>query len=354
MASRSDKAKPRRWRAGVWPSTPPPRPRLAFPGPVGLWEGGAFIPFDLAENEGLLDDERLRLPPPGEWNGLHQVDQQRCQRWEQEERGGRGEVYLRLETVDLEDIDEILDFVSTFGLLDLRALDHPRLERQWYGVAFERTTPLRALRHYPGFGDESRHSAVDRTLRDPLFRDAEAAREAAPTWLITETIEEFRWGARALRDLRAAWECLNSGQDPLKVEWANPRMLRAGDDSRHAEWTISEFLERTLRDALEGFSPRMWLVEEESERPSIRAMRSPAPKDVTLFEVLALELFRHICEQATYKRCANPSCGHTFVRQDGGAVHRQSRTSGVLYCSRRCANTVAQRKHRERRRQMRP
>jgi hypothetical protein len=109
-------------------------------------------------------------------------------------------------------------------------------------------------------------------------------------------IEEFRWGARALRDLRTAWECLNSGDDPLKAKWANSRMVRVGDDSSHAEWTISEFLERTLRDALEGFSPRMWLVEEGSERPSLRAIKSPAPNDVTLFEVLAVELFRHICE----------------------------------------------------------
>jgi hypothetical protein len=121
-------------------------------------------------------------------------------------------------------------------------------------------------------------------------------------------------------------------------------------DPRSAEWTISEFLERTLRDALEGFSPRLWLVDEGTERPSIRAVTNPEPVDVTLFEVLALELFRHISEQASFKRCANPSCGQTFVRQDGGATHRQSRTSGVMYCTRRCANTVAQRKYRRRQR----
>jgi hypothetical protein len=94
----------------------------------------------------------------------------------------------------------------------------------------------------------------------------------------------------------------------------------------------------------------MWLVDAETERPnSYRAVTTPAPADVTLFEVLALELFRHIAENASYKRCANESCGRTFVRQDGGAVHGQSRMTGVLYCSRLCANAVAQRRYRRRR-----
>jgi hypothetical protein len=111
---------------------------------------------------------------------------------------------------------------------------------------------------------------------------------------------------------------------------------------------VRRFFDGTMRDALEGFSPRLWLVDDVPGEPH-HAGRSPAPVDVTLFEVLVLELFRHIAEGATYKRCANETCGRTFVRQDGGAIHRQSRTAGVKYCSRTCANTVNQRRHRRRR-----
>ena len=52
MASSKQEHQLRRWRAGIWPNTPPPLPDLGFPGPVGLWEGGALIPYDLAEHQG--------------------------------------------------------------------------------------------------------------------------------------------------------------------------------------------------------------------------------------------------------------------------------------------------------------
>jgi hypothetical protein len=167
--------------------------------------------------------------------------------------------------------------------------------------------------------------------------------------VVAETLEEFRWGARAIRDLYNAWLCLRDGLDPRTIEWANSRMPAPDADLGRSAWAVSEFFERTMREALEGFSPRMWLVDVATDRPSLNAVRTPAPTDVTLFEILTLELFRHIAEDASYKRCANETCRRTFVRQDGGAAYGQSRMTGVLYCSRSCANTVAQRKHRQRR-----
>lgn len=340
----------RRWRAGIWPSTSPPRPGLGFPGPVGLWAGGAFVSYELAEHQGLIEDERLRHPPPGTYSGQLTANDRRADLWQREEQSGRGEVYLQLLEVDLDDIDSVLEFASTFGVLDVRALDAPRASRQWFGVAAEQPVPFRVLRHYPGFGDLSRDAARDGSLREPILEIVHDQRAAAPTWVISETLEEFRWGARAIRDLRAAWICLRDGSDPLETPWANPRMPSAdGEPDHRAQWEVAEFLERTMRDALEGFSPRMWLVDPESERASFRAVTSPAPRDLTLFEVLVLELFRHIAEAASYKRCANPTCRRMFVRQEGGAIHQQSRMSGVLYCTRRCAKAVAQRRYRRRR-----
>jgi hypothetical protein len=68
----------------------------------------------------------------------------------------------------------------------------------------------------------------------------------------------------------------------------------------------------------------------------------------TLFELLMLEIFRHIVEDASYRRCENENCRKLFVRQEGGAEHGQSRKTGVKYCSRHCAKATAQRNSRRR------
>ncbi len=307
--------------------------------------------YEQAEHQGFIFDARLSHPPPGTYEGQLQANARRFQRWDRENRLRRGEVYLELAALDLDDVDGVLDFASTFGVLDIRALDAPRMSRQWYGLATEAPSPFRILRHYQGFGDGSRHAALDTSLRDNATSTAEAQRAVAPNWVVAETLEEFRWGARAIRDLHAAWRCLREPVDPRRVDWANPRMPSAKEELGQAQWRVSEFFEQTMREALEGFSPRVWLVDDESQRPSLRAATTPAPRDVTLFEVLALELFSHVAEDASYKRCVNPTCQRTFVRQEGGAIHRQSRMTGVLYCSRTCANAVAQRRHRQRRAQ---
>ena len=64
----------------------------------------------------------------------------------------------------------------------------------------------------------------------------------------------------------------------------------------------------------------------------------------------ALSLYNHIVEDAAYRTGQNETCGRTFVRQHGRAVHGQNRLSGVKYCSAHCARAQAQRQLRRRRR----
>lgn len=71
----------------------------------------------------------------------------------------------------------------------------------------------------------------------------------------------------------------------------------------------------------------------------------------TVYSVAFLQLYNHLVEGATIRRCANETCGHAFVRQRGRAEYRQHRTTGVKYCSRECARAQAQRELRRRRRQ---
>jgi hypothetical protein len=113
----------------------------------------------------------------------------------------------------------------------------------------------------------------------------------------------------------------------------------------------TEFLEHTLSEALERFSPRLYLVDDRGRRSFRGAPSEPSPRDVTLFELMALEIFRHIAEDASYKPCEK--CGKLFVRQEGGAAHGQSRLAGVKYCSRLCAKAAAQRAYRDRQRRAR-
>ena len=263
-------------------------------------------------------------------------------------RSGRGEIYLALLQLDLASGDAILDFVSTFGVLNIRALDTPPTDRQWYGKASPRSVPLRALRYYPGFGDYRSDSSTDSTLREDVVAICEAERAAAPIWLIEETLHEFLYGADAIRDLVTAWQCLRDGKDPRKAVWANSRMPSADWSDNLAVSVTTEFVENTLSAALECFSPRIDLRDDKGRRSFRTAPSSPAPLEVTLFEVLALEIFRHIAENAAYRRCENENCRKLFVRQEGGAAHGQSRLTGVKYCSRLCAKAAAQRAYRRR------
>lgn len=347
----------RRWSAVTWPNSPPPLPETEFPGPYAILRvgpGGAFMSYDVIEHQGFADDERLNCPPlqPGEDD--YTANDRRYQLWQREYHAERGEIYLTLEDLDLTSIPAILEWVSTYGVLNLRALDAPATGRQWYSKAAPQSIPLRALAHYPGFGigvslgKPHRIGSTDDTLRDEIVALCEAERAGVGLWIIEETLHEFIYGAETVRDLATAWRCVRHGNDPREQTWANSRMPSPDWTESRAVQVVAEFLEGTLSATLERFSPRIYLRDEEGRRTFGSPPISPAPQDVTLFELLMLEIFRHIVEDASYKRCENENCRKLFVRQEGGAEHGQSRKTGVKYCSRHCAKATAQRNSRRR------
>ena len=66
---------------------------------------------------------------------------------------------------------------------------------------------------------------------------------------------------------------------------------------------------------------------------------------VSAYEVACLQILNHLNIGAAYNECANSTCGRPFVRQRGRGEH-YTRTEGVRYCSRPCANQQTQRDYR--------
>lgn len=73
--------------------------------------------------------------------------------------------------------------------------------------------------------------------------------------------------------------------------------------------------------------------------------QSPVGVTPNAYEVACLQILNHLNIGATYNHCANSTCGRPFVRQRGRSEH-YTRTEGVRYCSRPCANQQTQRDYR--------
>ena len=75
------------------------------------------------------------------------------------------------------------------------------------------------------------------------------------------------------------------------------------------------------------------------------------PTEPNLYNACCLQLARYVADEATVHRCANDRCGKPFTRQRSESKYRQHRSTGVRYCSPRCAANQAERGRRARRRQ---
>jgi hypothetical protein len=233
-----------------------------------------------------------------------------------------GEIYLRLSQVDLDEPQEISAFVNEFAVLGVREGRFANVREPFFGFAEAVEPELEA----------SWPSSVHTGWDDPLAYHV-------IDW--DETLAEFRFGARRLRDLRAAWEVIHGGQPPTRVVW---RSFPEGYTLAEPDEAVL-FLHQGLRLGLRPFHPQLRLHTDTG--PS-----SPwwVPFNVSLYSVCCLELYNHIAEGATYRTCRNETCGRTFVRQTGRARVGQYRTEGILYCSESCARAQAQRVYRKRKR----
>jgi hypothetical protein len=331
-------------RITTWPATPLPLPELE----LFTWE--------LEDEEGVLvprlGDQRAQVhetslvPPP-------QVIKP------------SGETYLRLTEVDLDDVGAILEFVNRNGLLGggrafatLRYyLDSDLFWKHYKHQLDDRhewETKRRALE--PEVVRCGNRFAQPRPGSDGALRERLLEEVLGRTPPVIETLSEFRFAARCIRDLYSAWLMFKDGRDAHEFSWTSPTWPDLFDSFAEPAALLSYMLKVFLRD----FAPQVRLSwsysgpaqAEDLFRPAdtMKVKPTPGPERVSLYAVCALELFNHIIDNAEYHECANERCKRTFVHQQGRSEKGQRRSRGVIYCSPECARATAQREYRRRRR----
>jgi hypothetical protein len=271
--------------------------------------------------------------------------------------------------LDLEDADAILAFVRDYGTLGgglaYEAVTTPQGTTPFrcYSGAISQQDELRAKVDLITTGELQQHPVFrsEADLSNPfLTTGGEAAESRLRVGLVmshvpplVETVNEFRFAARCIRDVDAAWQALQVGGE-ADVELS---FVLDAPDIR-TPYGLTEFVASTLSCLLRPLSPQLGLSIRSGVNPrqTGREARSGVepqrePVDVPLYTVCALELFDHMVMRAEYHICANERCGKRFVHQQGRAKKGQHRSRSVKYCSPSCARAAAQREYRRRRQQ---
>lgn len=275
------------------------------------------------------------------------------------------ETYLRLGDIDLEDVDAIVDFVNRHGVLGggqafarlQHYIDSELLWRFYEHQLDPRRESDQKRRALEAELERCGHPlALRRDAEDVTWQHAlDLALDRRPP--VIETLEEFRFAARCIRDLHSAWLMFKNNREVHEFNWTSPTWPDLFDSSMEPAALLSYMLKVFLRD----FAPQVtlsWkysgpsLVDDLLFRPADRMAVEPTsgPETVALYAVCALELFNHIIDNAEYHECANERCKRTFVHQQGRSAKGQRRSRGVIYCSPECARATAQREYRRRRR----
>jgi hypothetical protein len=205
------------------------------------------------------------------------------------------------------------------------------------------------------------HERSPKWLRERSPFQPEEHERLGWSWPYTEeSLVEFRAGAISIRMAVEFWRFLQDDETPTMDE-------EPDRDPYLFAVEVADSLQAFFDRGLEPFHPGLSVGWDGFPQPV--ALQRPAvidsapnrtedPAEVfahkRLYHICCLELYNHIVENATYHARQNETCGRTFVRQQGRAVHGQNRLRGVKYCSAHCARAQAQRQLRRRKRPSAP
>ena len=155
------------------------------------------------------------------------------------------------------------------------------------------------------------------------------------------------------------------GPIPVQVVLRHVRVLRAliehwgsfqdeYDDGVIAAWELNGFNPPSgpeeawgwwaefLNNALRPFQAQV-VVTREDDQALPYGWERPV---VSVYAALALQIFNDVATGTAWKTCANETCRRLFVRQFGRASVGQNRSTGIKYCSAKCAKAQVQREQR--------
>jgi len=309
---------------------------------VTAWPGVALPIPDTYRVESRLTDEGVIVPCP---RGEYGVD------WVEEAVELNGETYLELGGVDLDDPNAIFAFVQKYGPLG-----------GWDAyLTIMRHAPYAVANMYgPRLNEPLEHAKRTRALREDRSETVYAS--DAHKFHLSETVDEFRFVARCLRDLTAAWRMFREGRAASEAEWVSPHPTQLVEFFTGDGFPVF-LLDGLLPDYfLRPFTPHLafhWTPPLPAGPVYSDIPPSQGPLNIEparragtgqLYSICALELFNHMVENAEYLICGNENCQQkNFVHQQGRKKNWH-RSSGVLYCSPACAHAVAQRRYRQGRR----
>jgi hypothetical protein len=279
--------------------------------------------------------------------------------------------FLRTEA---DDDDQLCTFMRRWGPLDYPDADYTNLSvTPGKEVSFEQV----AERRPPLLAD-----LIDPTSREPWWHDCLARVRSLvdnvdgddwePAFVPFKTSECGDFGAqlaasplRLQRALMHLYQSLfeswivtlgsdnsprvdvhpTSGLNPDLVEiWRHHHLEAPWSDE-----TLMEAITALLNAGVQPFGPHVAV--DLAQVAGIRSWVGKAYPRIT--SALCMQVLAFIGEGLPAKVCQNESCQKYFVRQQGRASHAEFRTTGVQYCSSRCARIVAQRSYRRRKAMMR-
>lgn len=236
------------------------------------------------------------------------------------------ELYLReLRDIDLDDPEAIVAFTNTFG-----RLGHSSVSKQLQAGQDGSLDPQRIglLGHRPP--DETSLPWPD------WFREIDESNHLEP-FGVAEIRLVNEWGLQHVDTFRA-WA----------LSFRHIADVVARDTKGNATTDELVAVAAVLDKLLEPFYPSVI-------GPDPTLIDDYAPHDPfadrmpRLENILALQVFNHIAAGDIYRVCGNEKCLRRFVHQQGRSQSGRHRGTGVIYCSRNCADSQASLEYRRRR-----